>query len=363
MTARWRRSAWAVPGAVLLSLALAGQALAFAWSAPIPLTSSGSGFGFGIAAVNNTTAVAVYVEWNGSWYDIKVKRSTTSGSSWSGPITLSTDGYSPDVAALDPFVDVVWESNGRVRYARSVNGGVSYSPSIPLSPSGKFPINLSVARGPTGLVIVAWQNGNTNNILTRVSTDGGVTFGAADVFASNIQDMGTSVAAGEGVVYLAYKTEYWELVVRYSNDGGVSWTSPSQMTANGYGVVDQFDITAQGTHAYLAYTVRNKYYPAWGSVKYRRSLNSGASWSAQRVLSPPRWKTWFPEITLQDGVVRAAYGRRVSGIYYQQSTDGLNWSMAEQVASDAHDPYVTKTNNVIVLYEVGTGDAYVKTGS
>ena len=66
-----RRSLLAVPGALLLSLLLAGQALAAnTWSAPIPLTSSGSGFPFGIARVDNDTAVAALVEWNGNGYDV-----------------------------------------------------------------------------------------------------------------------------------------------------------------------------------------------------------------------------------------------------------------------------------------------------
>lgn len=360
-----RRSAWALPGAILLSLVIAGEALAFTWSPRIPLTSSGGGFPFAIAGVNGTTAVAAYVEWNGSWYDVKVKRTTTMGVSWTAPITLSTDGYSPDIDARDPFVDVVYEHNGRVRYRRSVNSGMSYSSSIALSPVGKTMINLSVARGEDGLVVVAYQNINSMNVLVRVSTDGGVTFGPQKVFASDIQDE-TAVAAGDGVVYLAYKTEYNEILLHRSTDGGTNWSAPFTVTTNGYGLSGgQLDMDASGTHAYIAYSVKNKYHPAWGAVKYRRSINSGASWSDVRPLAPPNWKTESIDIDLKSGTLRAAYNKRgsVYGSWYQQTTDGLNWAAPEFVDAVSFDPAVTKAGNIIVLFQVGTGDAYVRLGT
>ncbi len=367
MSLQPRRSLLAVPVALLLSLLLAGQVLAaHGWSAPIPLTSTGSGFPFGIARVDNDTAVAALVEWNGNGYDVLARRSTTSGSSWDPPITLSTGGYFPAVAALDPFVDFVWEQNGRVRYARSNNGGASFGPSVALSKS-TFPLGLSVARGPDGLVVVAWENGNTKRIRARVSTDGGLTFGRTAAFDSHTQEMATAVAAGDGVAYLAYKTRYYRLVVRRSLDGGQTWSAPFVGTTEGYGLSGhQFSLTASGSHAYLAYTDSNPNHPAWGTVRYRRTLDSGVSWSAQRDLAPPMWKTETPDIFLLNGVVRAVYERRatVYGVNYQQSADGLSWSTAEQVETGgAFRPLITKAGDIIVLYQVGAGDAVARTGT
>ena len=362
-----RRSALAVPGAILLSLLIASQTLAaHTWSARIALTTSGGGFPFGVIGLNSTTAVAAYVEWNGSGYDVNVKRSTTSGSSWTGPITLSTDGYFPAISGMDPFVDVAWEQNGVVRYARSIDGGVSYLPSIALS-NPAFPLDVSVARGAGGLVVVAWQNGNSNAIRARVSTDGGVSFGPTAAFTSNIQSQGTSVAAGDGVVYVAYKTRYYRLVVRRSLDGGATWSAPFVATSDAYGVHGNFSITAVDDHAYLAFTDDHPS-NAWGTVRYRRTLDSGANWSSERNLAPSTWKTESPDIELQGGGLRAAFNRRGSGgsccsIYYRQSTNGLTWATSEFVDSSGFDPSLTKAGNVIVLFQVGTGDAVVRTGS
>ncbi len=364
MSHRISRVGLSVPIAVLLSLLIASQALAgHLWGTGFPLSSSGAGFGKGIVGLNSTTAVATYVEWNGTSYDVNVRRSTDGGDSFDAPLTLSTNGYPAAIAGLDPFVDVVWSQNGRVKYARSVNGAVSFSPSMRLSTNG-FAINLSVARGPGGLVIVAWQNGNTNVVKTRVSTDGGVTFGAATIFPTSVQDMGTSVAAGTGVVYLAYKLTTGQLRARTSIDGGVTWSTEFIVTDDGYGVDDQFDFTADGTTAYLAYTVNNVYQPGFGAVRYRRTTDSGLNWSGERNLAPPKQQTEFPEILVQGSVVRAVYARRFNTyhVVYHQSVDGVNWKAPEPL-NTGHDPYVAYAGKIDVMYEVGTGDSYVRTGT
>jgi len=362
---RVKRVALSIPAGVLLSLVVAGAALgAHVWSAPIPLTSSGSGFGEGVVSLNSTDAVAAYVEWNGSDYDVKVRRSTNSGASWSAPLTLSTAGYPAAIAGVDPFVDVVWAQNGRVRYARSMNGGASFGASMPISPRG-FPLNLSVASGP-GVVAVAWEGGNTNVKKIRVSSDGGVTFGPITNFASSVQDMGTAVAVGDGVVYFAYMTTFNDLMITRSTTNGASWSTPSSVSNDVYGVVNQFSLTAVDDHAYIAFADHNATHPAWGTIKYRRTLNSGMTWSNKRQISRSSWKTEFPEVELRGTVVRAVYERRTSGgigVYYQQSTDGLNWSTAELVDADGHDADVTYVGNIIVQYVVGTGDTFVRTGS
>jgi hypothetical protein len=364
---RMRRVVSSAPVGVVLSLAVAGTALGLSWSGRIPLTSSGNGFGDGIDQLDASSAVMSFVEWNGDGYNVGVRRSTTSGTSWDSPQILSTNGFDSDVAALSPYVDVVFEQNNRVRYVRSVNDGASYGPPMALSPKSRaFPINLSVARGPGGLVVVAWQNGNTNVVKVRVSTDNGVSFGSTTNFATNIQDEGTAVAAGNGVVYLAYKTEFDTLMVTRSTNGGVNWDPPVTATTSAYSVVDEFSLAAAGDHVYLAYSNINTAHPAWGTVRYRRSLDSGQTWSNERQLSPAAWKTEHPQIDLRNGVLRAVYGRRTSSgisIYFQKSNDGLNWGGAQLVDPNAHDPFVTYAGKVIVLFEVGTGNAYVRTGS
>jgi len=362
-----RRSAVALVGAALLSLVVAGQAFAaHSWSGRISLSSSVLAYEYGVAGLNSNTAVAVLLQWNGSNYDVATTRSVTSGTSWSAPSTIASRAASPAIAGRDPHVDVVWSHRGRVIYARSDDDGATFGPHMRLS-GRNFAGDLSVARGPGGLVVVAWQNGHTDKIKVRVSTDGGDSFGAATTFNSHAQDMGTAVAAGNGVAYIAYKTKPSRLVVRRSTDGGASWSSATVATTDGYGINDQLTLTASGSVAYLAYATNNSYHPAFGAIRYRRTLDSGASWSAERNIAPPKWKTGFPDISLQGSKLRAVFARKTStgyGVYYRQSGNGLHWSTIERVdGHNALDPAVTWAGNIIVVFEQGLGEAFAKTGS
>lgn len=358
-----RRSALAVPGALLLSLVLAGQVLATSWSGPIPLTSSGGGFAEDVVSLGGSTAVAGYLEWNGSWYNVTVRRTTDGGATWAAPQILSTNGYPMALSGRGSFVDIVWTENNRVRYARSTNGGVSYGAAMALTGGSQWKSNLSVARGPNGLVIVGWQNYNAAIVKARVSMDGGVSFGPTVTISPNV-DLGTSVAAGNGVVYVAYALDYSTLQVKRSTDGGATWTTCT-ITTSAFAVLGNFAITAEGRNAFLAYTVDNAHYPAWGAVKVRRTTNKGASWSSEANLAAPRWKTWEPDISLQNGVAHAVFTRRgtPNRVYYRRSSDGVTWTAPELVVSGGYEASVARASKVIVLYRVGTGNAFVKTGT
>jgi hypothetical protein len=308
--------------------------------------------------------VTVYEEWNGSTYEAKVRRSTNSGASWGAPKTLSTDAYTAGVAALDPYVDVVWSEKGRVRYARSIDGGVKYASPVALSPKGGSADNVSVARGLGGLVVVAWQDGMNDFAKSRVSTDGGVTFAPIATFSTSFPDLGTSVAVGSGVVYLAYRTTLTDLVVVRSTDGGMSWSSPTTLTTDGVGVTFQFYLTASGRQAYIAFVDHNTS-KSGGTIRYRHTTDNGLTWGGVRQLSPPKWVVEYPRIELRGGVLRVAFGRQTNtgfGVYYQQSRDGVKWSTAELVDSGSGAPYVTYASQIIVTVQAPDAD-YVRTGS
>jgi len=369
---RLHRAALSTPIALLLALAVAHVAFALTWSARHSLTSSGSGAVGGIAHLDGSSAVISYLDrTSDTTFTVDVRRTTTNGTTWNSPQTLATDGDDSDVAAMAPFVDVIWTQHGRVRYARSSNSGVSFGTSVALSPKGGEAINIDVARGSGGLggngvVIVAWQNGKTEAVNVRVSNDGGSTFGSASSFASNFPPEGTSVAAGDGVVYLAYHTTEKTIKVRRSTDAGQTWSAPVTITSNADEVFDDFSITAIADHAYIAYSDLNPAQPSWGTIRYRRTTNSGASWAAERQLSPASWKAGRPQAELNDGVLRVVYEKNVAtgtSVEYQKSSDGLHWSSPQLVDSDGAFPCVTYAGNVIVPFDGGDTDVYVRTGS
>jgi len=357
-----RRVFISAPVGVALAIIIAGTALGLTWSPRFPVGE----FVGGLSRMGPNSAVSTDYGPNGTSYSVGVWRSTNGGASWTDGLTLSGDGIEPAISALDQYVDVVWLENNRVRYARSVNSGISYLPSVALSPKSNVALNESVARGPNGLVVVAWQNDNTNAIKAVVSTDFGASFGPIASFPVSVPDVNTAVAAGSGVVYLAYPSDYQTLMVARSTNGGVSWALPATVTTQLENPLShQFALSASADHVYVAYNDVNPTFPKWGTVRYRRSIDSGATWSAPAQISPASYKAYHPSIDLYKGVIRAVYGRKNGPslwIEFQKSTDGVNWSAPQLVDANGIQPFVTDAGHVIVLFE-DSGHSYVRHGT
>jgi hypothetical protein len=343
---------------------VASTALGLTWS-PRTALSTGGGLPQGIARLNSTSVVATYWQNDVSRHDIDVRRSTTEGTSWEAPKTLSTDGNEAAIAALDPFVDVVWTQTDRIRYARSIDSGVTYGSSTAISPKGSNAQNPSVARGPGGIVVIAWQNSNTEAIKVRVSTDDGANFGITTSFATTANNQGTAVAAGQGVVYLAYKSAYGVLKVTRSTNDGATWDTPATVTVEATTLLDEFSLTAAANHVYLLYADVNTSVGVGGTIRYRRSLDSGATWRSARQISASDWKTAQPAADLYNGVLYLVYQRHVPAkwrVYFQKSTDGLHWTTPEVVDLNGVTPEVAYAGTVVVLFGGGK-DVQVRTGS
>jgi hypothetical protein len=364
-----RKSAVSVATAVVLSLVISSQALAHTWSSRKPLTSATDAKSAGVVGLTSSNAVAAYLDWNGTAYDVDVSRSTNSGSNWGAAKTLSTSAREAAISGLDPYVDVVWSTqNGTFRYARSVDGGKNFGSPVTLSYSGGYASHPHVARGPNGLVVIAWQEKYLYTVFARVSTDGGVTFGNSRTFTA-IDSGGTSVAAGNGVAYVGYQTQSLWINVATTADGGVTWDDPNPTTSSAFGA-DEYSLTASGNDAYIAYGDYNPTYPQWDIIRYRRTTNAGLTWSNARQVSASSWKTGLPSIEVSGGVERVVYIRKTStgySTYYQQSSDGLSWSNAELVDSGGEDPLgVARAGKIIVQFRTGSGpsgNVYVRTGS
>jgi hypothetical protein len=365
-----RRAGWSVVTAGLLSIVLAGQAVAATWSGAMPLTNSGAASSRtgGLVTLGKATAVAAYAN-NGR---IVVRRSTNSGASWSSPLRLSTNGRLPAIAGRGTSVDVVWVQNNLVRYARSTNTGQSFSASVALSPSGRLVDEPSVGRGANGLVIVAWMEVTKApccdgpwNLIARVSTNGGSSFGPATQVGVGYEP---EVAAANGVAYVAYEGIMGSdvnLVVRRTIDGGASWSAERNLGCSRC-LPDttinirerQLRVTAAGKIAFITYTVSRELgdpndptFENW--VGYRRTANKGQTWSAPRQITTPSASGGsYPVLSLNAGIARVAYMRFNDGIYYRQSSDGLNWSAEEKVTGplEEYPVGIGFANKIVLMY-------------
>jgi hypothetical protein len=383
-----RRTGASIITATLLSLVLASQAVAATWYQPVPLTSSGRAVAGGLVTLGSSKAVAVY-ENNGR---IVVRRSTNSGATWLSPLRLADNADAPAIAGKGTSVDVVWAKSERVRYARSTNSGTSFRAPMALSPKNKLVMAPTVARGPNGLVIVAWLQVNSLNDLggdapwnvrVRVSTNGGASFGTARTLGQGWQVV---AAAGNGVAYVAFDgfrspmSSDPVIQVHRTVDGGASWKAPAHLSVKTllrgmWGM----SLTAAGKQAYLAYTDTiddDGETPLW--IRYRRTTDKGKTWSAARDLTSRTGQDTFdPQISLKGGVVRVAFARGpgfAQTVYYTQSGNGLTWTPMEKVTVgvDEHAAGVGHATRIIVLYTgfdaasdggLRKSDVFVRTGS
>jgi hypothetical protein len=361
----------ALPGALLLSVLLAGQTLAATWAPPVALTSADVVYQGDIAGAG-TTAVAIYASADSG--KVMARRTTNSGSTWSAAVQLASVGMFPAIAGNGVSFYAVWNSStGRVRHARSTNGGASFGASVALSPAGRYAWRPSIASDGAGRLAVAWEDYDSGEIKARVSLDGGASFGAAQTVATGGIGAGTAVAIGDGVLYVAYSAGPSAVRVKRSLNWGSSWSAPTRVT--GALAAIGISMTAAGSQAYVAYAADSSY---GSKVRYRRTTDKGATWSAQMDLGPPTWTTYEQHLALQGGVLRATFTRCKlevdvcidERVFYRQSSNGTIWSTSERVSPtglwDAYSGRVTHAGKILALY-VGDSAAganpYVRVGS
>jgi hypothetical protein len=252
------------------------------------------------------------------------------------------DVSDPAIACRGRMVDAVWTNGYRARYANSSDRGRSFVAGRRISTKHDDEVvGVDVARGPNGVVAVAWWNQNSdgypdlivNRVRVRISVDGGQTFGPPSTIGHGSVP---SIAVGDGVIYVAYQDEDSNaLLLRRTLDLGQSWRPIVTIAEN---TIDWPDVVAQGSEAYVGFT--------WGGlsergVAYRHTANEGAIWSAPvRLGSKQGYGSSDVRLNLDGDIVQAAYLRcgdkhcnHFGRVMYRQSKDGVTWTTAEQVAA------------------------------
>lgn len=351
--------------AILMSLALAGQAFGATWATPAPLGTGDFSEGGGLATTGPSSAVAVVLQ-DGV---VNVRRSSNSGVTW-GPLVPVGSGWGSAIAAYGSDVDLVWHDGAAMHYARSTDGGASFiSPSTVLAQGVYFP---AVAHGPNGVVAVAWMGGTGLDrvVKVRVSTNDGASFGAAKTIASGFVGS-PAVAVGQGVIYVGY-TDSVGLRVRRSTNAGATFGTAKTVATDAYGdPIHRLSMTAVESKAYIGYSA----VPLGGGpnglwARYARTTDKGSTWAAPRNLSPKPTSSsgrdsYDPLLSLQGGVIRAVFERCLDNdcatraVFYRQSSNSTTWTTAYRASPASHGDSeaagVGCAGKTIVLY---TGDAY-----
>jgi hypothetical protein len=193
------------------------------------------------------------------WYDtrrasadIYFSRSTDGGDSFNPSIRINDDQqgtihYKPSLGVdAKGYIYVAWrdDRNGHadIYFARSTDGGKSFSENIKLNddPGWAYQGNPSLAAGPEGLIVVAWnENRDKNdNVYFTLSHDGGVTFSknqkANDDKGNAVQSHPTVAIGPNGLILIAwqdFRHGHSDIYMMRSADGGKTF-SPNQKINN-----------------------------------------------------------------------------------------------------------------------------------
>ena len=297
----------------------------------------------------------VYVAWEappstGAEQDIYVKRSTNGGLAFSDLRNVSnnpTRSTEPDIAAGGSNAYLVWKnpsdpndqgSETDIFHSRSTDAGLAWGAAANLSNNLDATAKPVVAASGSN-VIAAYHNGATPDIYTARSTNSGGTF-ASPFNLSNDADRSKipAIVFEAANVHVVWEnpldglgTGIPDILYRRSADSGATWTPNPATTAptnlsNTPGVTSKaaaVAVSGSTVHVVWVETIGND------EIVYTRSTDGGANWSAPVNISATSAKSAKPAIAANGSGVYVAWEDDGSGggdIYYRYSTDGgLNW--------------------------------------
>ncbi len=239
---------------------------------------------------------------------------------------------------------VTWESDVQI----TATGAESIYPTLGVSGS---------------TIHLAWvdqrDGGGNREIYYNRSADNGTTWQASDTRISN--DPAFSIRADFAVngdaVYLFWRDDrhgnYEEYFVQ-STDGGVSWGPETRLT-NDPGLSGCPFPVVNGDTLHLFWRDNRS-----GTFKiyYKRSVDAGANWSADILLTPDGITAEFPFPAINGQTIHLVWRDNRDGnaeIYYKRSTDGGNsWTSDARLTNDPgeseHPKLVVQDDNLYLVW-------------
>ncbi|MEV8252506.1 putative Ig domain-containing protein [Rhodoglobus sp. NPDC076762] len=159
------------------------------WTAPVTLSAAGDWSRLADLAVGpNNELTAVWSRHDGMTNAVRTSTSVDGGATWLPAVALSTAGVTtdaPEVAVgLSGVITAIWTSNNTadaiVRARTSTDNGATWSAIIDISPAGAISRHTAIGVGPDGTVVAVWVKrvGANSAVEATSSVDGGLSWTA-----------------------------------------------------------------------------------------------------------------------------------------------------------------------------------------
>jgi hypothetical protein len=264
------------------------------FSPPIPCCGYGDSLNMGEASMavhGANISVICNLNERGTYPMIPIGRSTDYGATWLPTIPWK-DAQAPSTWHTDPFM--VYDEQGNfhmfvqystvvLRHYLSTDNGNTWIDSVDVSDrTTTGQVDKDWGAYDQGVFHMFWQeiSGPEQGIRHSRSTDGGYTWNVTTIVPG-----GSGIAAPavdpNGVIYLVYG--WSSLYFMKSADQGLNWTSPTFLNnvtySTGYGDRAPLPSLAAPANGVLFLTWTDNRSGNW-DVKYRRSTDGGANWTA-----------------------------------------------------------------------------------
>ncbi len=285
--------------------------------------------------------------------EIYYKRSPDGGVSWGPAIRLTNAlgrSENPSIAVSGTMVVVAWwdERTGahQIWYKQSYDSGITWQPDaqVTFSPGGGAHCSLAVWENARHIVYVDGRDGNAEVYYTH-SLNAGATWSAPVRLSALPHNSYTpTIAVWKLNVYVAWTdTRHFgqnlsleEEYFRRSTDGGASFDpeqrltiDPPQSPANSWAP----SLAARGQYVWISwFDSRDGNF----EIYTKRSLDAGASWSADTRLTTTSGQSLRPVIAQRDSQLFITYWDNTGfddEVYFLQSNDlGASWSAPERLS-------------------------------
>jgi hypothetical protein len=187
-----------------------------------------------------------------------------------------------------------------------------------------------------------WRDSN-NEIYYKRSTDAGVTWEADTRLTNNTSNSQLPSIAVSGsdvyVVWNEYRDGNWEIYYKHSIDAGLNWSSDLRLTINPALSLSP-SVAVSGTDVHVVW---RDFRDSNHEVYYKRSTNSGTTWSADTRLTNNTAISGDPSVSVSGSLVLVVWTDERDGnpeIYCKSSTDaGGSWGADTRLTNSTGDSY------------------------